>query len=213
MGTMSRVTEWLEAPEFQGARFTSTFRNQLDALTLQRIINPFAVLDEMKILEGHGRSHSRTKAPTTFKGGLLDGLRHKHFFNARHLAKNLQNYWSQGTDKAQSAIEKVVRNHSNPDDLWKLSGAIANRYVQEAFKHKSLSKSLTGDWIIYKKHNGHNYYLCLAGHDEPEESIYDRIAGSAESEFPELGIRCRRSQPSVPDDVPASADEAGRSTP
>lgn len=202
----------MEEPDFREARFTSAFRNQLDALTLQRVINPFAVLDEIRAIEGNGRRQSRTKAPTSFKGGLLHGLKHKHFFNARHIAKNLQNYWNQDTDKAKNAINKIVTRHSS-DDLWTLSGEIASRYVHEAFEHKNLSRSLTGDWIIYKRHNGRNYYLCLAGHEETEESIYNRIAGSAEAEFPELGIRVCCAQPSLPADVPASGGHAAEAGP
>lgn len=199
---MLRITEWLNDPAFQNARFTSIFRQQLHTITLQRALNPFTILDEIRALEGDGRRQSRTKASSSFKGGLLHGLMHKHYFSARHIAKNLRNYWKQDEDKALAAIKKVILTQRT-DDLLQLSGAIAHRYVDEAYKHKNMARSLTGDWIIYKRHNHHNYYLCLAWHEESEEEIYDRIAGCTEAEFPELGILARCAQQTVQSDGPA----------
>jgi hypothetical protein len=36
---ISRITEWPDLPEFQHARLTSAFSDQLEALAIQRLIN------------------------------------------------------------------------------------------------------------------------------------------------------------------------------
>lgn len=45
-----------------------------------------------------------------------------------------------------------------------------------------LSGNATGDWIVYANHEGLNYYLCIAKHDE-DEFILNTIKFCAD-EFP-----------------------------
>ena len=188
---MSRFDEWLEVPELQNARFTSVFKAQLEALTIGRVVNPFPILDEIKNLEGFNRRPTNTKKATRFKGGLLDGLLHKHYFNARHIPHNLHNHWGQEDGRLERAVAKVGEEALHEDDLWLHAGALADRIVSVAFQHKNLEKSLTGDWIIFKRQNHKNYYLCLATHDESNGEIFDRFAACAKCEFPELKFRGR----------------------
>lgn len=47
---------------------------------------------------------------------------------------------------------------------------------------------MTGDWIVFGKQQGKNYYLDLATHAEPEEParLYEKLRGGSEAEFPFL---------------------------
>jgi hypothetical protein len=52
-------------------------------------VSPEFVLFAIKDLE-NGTAYSGTKPEEPFKGKLLKGLWHKHFFDARFMAKNIQ---------------------------------------------------------------------------------------------------------------------------
>jgi hypothetical protein len=49
---------------------------------------------------------------------------------------------------------------------------------------------MTGDWIIFAKHEGQNFYLGLATHEEamPQvaDQLYDKLRGGSAWEFPFL---------------------------
>jgi hypothetical protein len=182
---MTRIDEWLDRPDFRRARFSSLFRVQLDELTLRRVVNPFQILEEIKALEGCGVS--RTKRETPFRKGPLAGLMHKHYFSARQIVFNVNNYWARA-GMLERAISKMAATVRAADGPWTVSGMMANRLVDDAIKHKTLGRSLTGDWIVYKRHNGRNFYLTLAAHNERSADIYGRLAPYAAREFPELGI-------------------------
>ncbi len=86
-------------------------------------------------------------------------------------------------------VKRVLGEYADkPRNDWELAGKISERLVAEAFTQREKQHRLTGDWIVYKRHNHKNYYLCLAGHEERDEDIFERLAAAAESEFPELRI-------------------------
>lgn len=191
---MSAMHEWLAADDFNSAVFLSVFVEQMDQLTLAGLINPFPILDEIRLLEGIPTRPTNTKRASAFRGGLLDGLMHKHYFNARHIQRNLLNYHSKGGGAAfERAISNILRETKSDQTPWQIAGRIADRSVNQALHHKNLEGSLTGDWIVYAVHGGKNYYLCLASHDESNETIFDRFSAQAAVEFPELGIQPRLS--------------------
>ena len=51
--------------------------------------------------------------------------------------------------------------------------------------HQSTSFIPTGDWIVLKRYEEKNYYLCLAIHEEDDKEIMERIKPCYE-QFPEL---------------------------
>jgi hypothetical protein len=61
------------------------------------------------------------------------------------------------------------------------------------YAERSRDESLTGQWIVYAQHEGRNYYLCLALHDEGDAAIFGRIKNGCIGEFPflqsQLGLR------------------------
>jgi len=152
-------------------------------------------MDEICVLEGKldesgNRMLSRTKAPNVFNRRPLTGLSHKHYFTGRHVAQNAWNALPPGSDSAARAMLGVLKPLDGTTvDGWDLAGKIADRFVHDAIAHRQQGRQLTGDWIVYKRHNKQNYYLCLATHDESDDTIFSRLAPAAEAEFSELRIR------------------------
>lgn len=148
-------------------------------------IDVFSVLDVLDHLEGI-KTTSGTKEATPFRKPPLQGLWHKHFFSARHLIKNVGVRWNlgDGGNKDLSAmIESVAREYGENTDLW--PNVLAHRLVVEGFEERA-SRGLTGDWIIYGKHQGENFYLDLATHDEglAPERLLQKLRNGCLAEFP-----------------------------
>jgi hypothetical protein len=191
LGYMYKFSDWLKHQDFVNAKFSSVFLDEINKYAVEREINPFKVIDEIRALECCSKYPSRTKKPAPFKGGLLNGLMHKHFISGNSIPINLMNHWLQNSESLNGAIETIFSQHQE-GDIQLLASKIAHRLVVKGYEHKNAERSMTGDWIIYKRHNGHNYYLCTAKHGESNEEVYDRFAASAEAEFPELSIKSRR---------------------
>jgi len=45
---------------------------------------------------------------------------------------------------------------------------------------------MTGEWIIYAEHESQKFYLCLAKHNDGDETIRERIGRVCVREFPFL---------------------------
>lgn len=191
---MQPFSEWLNLPEFQAARFTSVFRQQFHEWSVGRRINPLLVLNEIKALQSEGELKTNTKKASRFKGGPLDGLMHKHFANARNIARNMYNHWAPD-NKLRRVITRMHDRSENEEATTGLSSEAMHRIVIGGYEDKNRERSMTGDWIIYLKYEHTIYYLCLAEHDEDPATIFARIALTTQNEYPELGIRTGASLP------------------
>jgi hypothetical protein len=56
----------------------------------------------------------------------------------------------------------------------------------DGYKERSGAQALTGEWIVYAKHNGRNYYLTLGAHGD-DQRILQRVRACCD-EFPKLGL-------------------------
>lgn len=63
---------------------------------------------------------------------------------------------------------------------------LVHRVTHEPLEAREAAGKLTGEWIIYVKHAGKNHYLCISGHDTPDQVIYDRIGEHAAKDFPDV---------------------------
>lgn len=63
---------------------------------------------------------------------------------------------------------------------------IAHAFVMDGYYDRSGAEELTGEWIVYAKHDERNYYLTLGRHGE-DEAIMTRV-GACREEFPELEV-------------------------
>jgi hypothetical protein len=151
--------------------------------------SPFAVIDEMDYLENI-RNFSRTKEEAQFDKPPLFPFWHKHFFSAQHLLKNIGIRWSldnKGNKDLNKLIQRVAAQYGEDPEFW--PGYLIRELVVGGFIERA-ERGLTGDWLIYAKHEGRNYYLDLATHEEGLDAnvntFFNKLKNGSKSEFPFL---------------------------
>jgi hypothetical protein len=145
------------------------------------------IIAEIASLESStGRGKGKPAEPF---GGRLRGFWHKHFFEARFMAKNL----AEELEKNFNALfyRDFMRLWQNDPELKdetsveKLSGLLSHVMVQRALENRAgrfkrgVKSRLTGEWIVFAKDSGRNFYLTLALHNETARAIACRIYGCA----------------------------------
>ena len=90
-------------------------------------------------------------------------------------------------------FHEVVKQYYDPKTANLSSAAEANEIAKNIahgvtglYLDRSNRQRLTGKWIIFAEHDGKNYYLCLAEHDEGNDVIAKRIKSGCREEFPFL---------------------------
>ena len=78
----------------------------------------------------------------------------------------------------------VARSHGDDPDAW--LKALLHSFVMEGYERRASPNKLTGDWIVFAKHEGQNYYLDLATHSENDEALYMKLHQGSAAEFPFL---------------------------
>ena len=147
------------------------------------------VLHEIDVLEGLA-SHSSTKEAAQFRRPPLHPFWHKHFSTARHLMRNMGERWGlggTGNRDLSARVERAAAEYGNQPELWQkwLAYQIGMVGLDERVK----VCRMTGDWIIFAKHEGQNFYLGLATHDEGHDdpgALYQKLRGGSAFEFPFL---------------------------
>lgn len=135
-------------------------------------INPFQIVDEIRTLEDSLRI-TRTKPASQFAHAPLKGLWHKHFFCSRFMAHNIKNHLSGG--KLEKLVKEVLDPNKSPVVTESMIRELSHRVTVEAFEQRAGDGNLTGEWIVFAKHEGKNYYLCLATHGTEDSSIFNNI--------------------------------------
>jgi hypothetical protein len=152
----------------------------------------FPILDELDVLEGR-RMTTHTKRESQFKSFPLHPFFHKHFFSAQHLLRNIGIHWgvSDARERNQDLermINRVAVSHGDDSEKWPM--IMAHEFVMGSFGARAGQNRLTGDWIIYAKHNGENYYLAVVDHcvegRSNDRQLFDWLRMSCEWEFPFL---------------------------
>jgi len=76
----------------------------------------------------------------------------------------------------------------NQSDRW--IEELAYKVGIEGFREGADAQRLTGNWIVYGIHNGLNYYLDLASHEEGEGNnacrLLAKLSAGDRAEFPFL---------------------------
>lgn len=148
-------------------------------------INPFKVLAEINYLEGVDAS-TRTKLESEFVRPALRGLWHKHYLesNVPSLAKNLLNALQKyGLPDLERQVREIEASgeerYFSESDVVK----IADEVVYKNYERRSDDGQLTGEWIVYAKHEDKNYYLCLGKHGM-DDVIRQKIENVCVAEYP-----------------------------
>jgi len=63
---------------------------------------------------------------------------------------------------------------------------MSHRFMDEGFRDRAAAGRLTGEWIIFAKHEGKRFYLTVALHGEDDASIHERIVKWCQPEVPFL---------------------------
>lgn len=81
-------------------------------------------------------------------------------------------------------IDRILKKHDKVDDL--AAGEIVHRLVLTGIDDRAGSGRITGDWIVYGKHEGLNYYLALATHEQAfdPDAFLDFLKVHAADDFP-----------------------------
>lgn len=162
----------------------------LNLLSYDRLfgISPFQVIDEIRALEDSSRV-TRTKAASQFTREPLKGLWHKHFFCARFLANNVLNHLARGGLEKLAA--EVFDTAKSPVITKEMIQEFSHRVVVGSFEQRASEGKMTGEWIIFAKHEERNFYLSLATHGTGDESIINNIRAVVWPQFPFLdSSRC-----------------------
>lgn len=170
-------------------RYSILLLLQLYVMEKQGTQDPARVIMEIEALERDGASN-QMKPPTQFtRERELSGLWHQHYLpdGISTFALNLKNamntygipYFEQKMREAEIAGET---RYVSEDDI----GHIVNDLVNGNWARRISDKKLTGEWIIFAKHNNINYYLCLGNHKSDKSIIREQIEKCCLCEFPFL---------------------------
>ncbi len=167
-------------------RISNLLKRQLYHAYINRTFSIYGVLDEIRALEGLNLN-TRTKEASQFSRPPLDRFWHKHFFDARFVSKNLINYLQSNAGK--SKIEDLFQRFKEEGSEYleeKEIGILAHELTFVAFQERLTQNKGTGEWLIFSKHEGSNYYLCIAKHTNTSEGdmqLYQFIKSNCGEEF------------------------------
>lgn len=174
--------------EVTQGRYSILLNYQLFVAAFARTLNPAKVLDSIRSIETPERPNA-LKPATKFKGPYLAGLWHKHYLpdGIRPMAINLRKGiirdglpWLE--NQVAQATENGVEKYLTEEDI----NLIVDDAVRANWERLNRRSEITGEWVIYARHKGENYYLCLAKHTDPDEGIRKQIDLICAQEFPFL---------------------------
>lgn len=146
------------------------------------------ILHEIANLESE-RTASATKPAEQFKKSPLHPFWHKHFSAPRHMIRNISVRWAldrNGNDDLSQLIDETARKFGDQPALW--PKYLTHRLVVGGYQERIDARRMTGDWIVFAKHDGHNFYLDIATHEEGRDpdTLMKKLRQGSEAEFPFL---------------------------
>lgn len=162
-------------------RVSTIFLAQSFLMQVNQVFSTFDLTQPIKVLEGLATPDG-TGTEETFKHKPLQGLYKKHFTSPRFLVKNLSNFAHSklGRKHFQKLWNEALQASSNGIIDENFTKYIAHHMTIDPIQIKSESQSMTGEWVVFHKYEGKNYYLTLAVHDEGDQTIYERVVLACE---------------------------------
>jgi hypothetical protein len=176
---------------FKEAEFSFLFIAELFNAHTNQIYNTYAILDEIKNIEGLS-SRTMTKPASPFDRPPLKGLWHKHHFQASFLLQNIGNHWKINRKKQlklSAMISECIKEEELGNFSDELAAKLSYKFVHEAYASRASENNITGEWIIFAKHNNKNYYLTLSSHTKgkvEDEKLYRKILKNCSEQYPFL---------------------------
>ena len=163
------------------SRLSTVLLAQSYSSEINSVFDTFDLTHPIKVLEGLTSSDGAGPAQQ-FNHPPLTGLYKKHFTSPRFLVRNLLNFLR----------SKEGGRHFNSvwNEAAKVSGAeyidktftkyLTHHLVVDPIAIKSASNRMTGEWVVFHKYHGVNYYLTIAFHGETNDQIHRRVALACE---------------------------------
>lgn len=146
-------------------------------------VDPSRIVAELEAMEGGPKSVG-TKPATRFTKEPLKGLWHKHFFSSAFTGHNLRNQFAGG--RLKTLVETILDPGKHPIVTAELINLLSHEVVTGILERREVRDKLTGEWIIFAKHAGKNYYLCLASHNTGDQAVYSLTKSACLHQFPFL---------------------------
>ena len=170
------------------SRFSIVFLAQTIQMNINRVINTHQMMDEIRYLEGLG-SKTQTKKAAPFNKEPLKGLMKTHFTDAMFILKNIGIHMGMDSGGGKN-LDKLIQEAFDKNT----SGVVDDEFISHisngitfgALKERAGKQNLTGEWIVFQKHEEKNYYLTLAAHNEGDCNIYKRVCDCYELYYPFL---------------------------
>jgi hypothetical protein len=133
-------------------------------------------------------SPSMTKEETQFTGTPLRGLWHKHYLpdGIGAFAINLRNGLKKDGLPLLDGLLREVTESEKECYVSEVAGLIAHDAVVGNWERRTGAKQVTGEWIVFARREGQNYYLCLGTHKAGDSVIRHQIDSVCVEEFPFL---------------------------
>jgi len=150
--------------------------------------NPASIVREIELLEMGERG--QFKAPIQNRRQPLKGLWHKHYLQdglasmAMNVDKGLKLFGMPFFDqKIREAANAGETRYFDPEDI----PALVDDIVIGNRRRLAEQQALSGEWIVFAKHEGQNYYLTIATHNsETHQHVREQIDRVCCIEFPFL---------------------------
>lgn len=162
-------------------RLSTVLLAQIYASEVNRVFDTKDITHPIKVIEGL-TSSDPTAPPDRFLHPPLTGLYKKHFTSPRFIVKNLLNFLrSKEGDRHFNAIWEEASKVSGSKIVNEtFTKYLSHHMVVDPIEIKSMSNRLTGEWVVFHKHQNLNYYLTIAFHGETNEQIHKKVAYACE---------------------------------
>ncbi|ABE39505.1 conserved hypothetical protein [Rhodopseudomonas palustris BisB5] len=165
------------------ARMSEQFLFDMYVLGVAYGISPFEILQSVRHLEA-GEPPGGIKPASMFSHPPLRGLWHKHYFSARFMPHNI--LMGLGGNGLERLIVETMGSSESPVITKDIISELARRVANEPLEMRHQQGKITGEWIIFARHSGVHYYLCLSTHDTGDQIIHDQIMKNCLKDFPKL---------------------------
>ena len=135
-------------------------------------ICPEEVLEAIKE-EETGKKTLGIKQSTPFRKLPLKGLWHKHYYSPRFIGHNLANELANG--KVKDIVHGFFEPHLGKPAKKEMFEKLSQRIVKGSLDERKAKSKMTGEWIVFAKHQNQNYYLCMATHNNGDVEIRNKI--------------------------------------
>jgi hypothetical protein len=154
-------------------------------------VSPHDILSAIKDVE-LGEAPTGVKPATQFRNLPLKGLWHKHYFSAHFVPKNI--LLGLGNNGIEKLVDQVINKAKAPAVTAEMVSELVNRVTHEPLEARDAAKKLTGEWLVYLRRLGQNFYLCCNTHNAGDQFVYDRIMEHCVRDFPDLAAWIKEEQ-------------------